>query len=97
MTAKLIACCFLVSFMALTKPILAQDFDTVQIKINKITASVFSLEGSGGNIGVLTGKDGIILIDDQFAPLTEKIKKEKKVRSERRAFRFVDGVEPTGL
>ena len=32
------------------------------------------LEGSGGNIGVLVGKDGIILIDDQFGPLTEKIK-----------------------
>lgn len=33
------------------------------------------LEGAGGNIGVLAGKDGIVLIDDQFGPLTEKIKK----------------------
>ena len=32
------------------------------------------LEGSGGNIGALAGEDGIIIIDDQFAPLTEKIK-----------------------
>ena len=32
------------------------------------------LEGSGGNIGALIGNDGIIIIDDQFAPLTEKIK-----------------------
>lgn len=32
------------------------------------------LEGSGGNIGVLVGKDGVVLIDDQFAPLSEKIK-----------------------
>jgi glyoxylase-like metal-dependent hydrolase (beta-lactamase superfamily II) len=32
------------------------------------------LEGSGGNIGVLVGNDGIVIIDDQFAPLTEKIK-----------------------
>ncbi len=75
MHTKLIACCFLISFIAITKPTLAQNFDTIQIKINKITGSVFFLEGSGGNIGVLTGKDGIILIDDQFAPLTEKIKK----------------------
>jgi glyoxylase-like metal-dependent hydrolase (beta-lactamase superfamily II) len=33
------------------------------------------LEGSGGNIGVLIGNDGVILVDDQFAPLSEKIKK----------------------
>ena len=32
------------------------------------------LEGSGGNIGVLVGNDGVVLIDDQFAPLSEKIK-----------------------
>src|SRR5262245_33477729 len=50
------------------------NFDTVQIKTNKITESIYMLEGSGGNIGVLSGKDGIILIDDQFGPLTEKIK-----------------------
>jgi glyoxylase-like metal-dependent hydrolase (beta-lactamase superfamily II) len=51
-----------------------QNFDTVQIKTNKITESIYMLEGSGGNIGVLTGKDGTVIIDDQFAPLTEKIK-----------------------
>jgi glyoxylase-like metal-dependent hydrolase (beta-lactamase superfamily II) len=52
----------------------AQNFDTVQIKTNKITESIYFLEGSGGNIGVIMGKDGIIIIDDQFAPLTAKIK-----------------------
>jgi cyclase len=82
MNTKLIACYLLISFIALTNPTLAQNFDTVQIKINKITASVYSLEGSGGNIGVLTGQDGIILIDDQFAPLTEKIKKALATISE---------------
>ncbi len=51
-----------------------QNFDTVQIKTNKLTESIYYLEGSGGNIGVLTGKDGTVIIDDQFAPLTEKIK-----------------------
>ena len=52
----------------------AQNYDTVQIITHKITEKIFMLEGAGGNIGVLTGNDGIIIIDDQFAPLSEKIK-----------------------
>ena len=52
----------------------SQNFDTVEIKSNKLTESIYMLEGSGGNIGALVGNDGIIIIDDQFAPLTEKIK-----------------------
>ncbi|HMK16974.1 MAG TPA: MBL fold metallo-hydrolase [Chitinophagaceae bacterium] len=53
----------------------AQNFDTITIKTTKVAGSVYMLEGSGGNIGVLVGNDGVILIDDQFAPLSEKIKK----------------------
>ena len=75
MKYKLIACRFLIGFITLTETAIAQNFDSVEIKTNKITESIYFLEGSGGNIGVLTGKDGVILIDDQFAPLTEKIKK----------------------
>ena len=41
------------------------------------------LEGSGGNIGVLVGKDGVVLIDDQFAPLSEKIKNAVKVLTDK--------------
>ena len=52
----------------------AQNFDTVTIQTTKVAGSVYMLEGSGGNIGVLVGNDGVILIDDQFAPLSEKIK-----------------------
>lgn len=52
-----------------------QNFDTVQVRSTNITAGVFMLTGSGGNLGVSTGEDGIFIIDDQFAPLTEKIKK----------------------
>lgn len=52
----------------------SQNFDSVQIKSTKLTETIYMLEGSGGNIGVLVGNDGIIIIDDQFAPLTEKIK-----------------------
>ena len=55
-------------------PLYSQNFDSVEIKTTKLTESIYMLEGSGGNIGVLAGNDGIIIIDDQFAPLTEKIK-----------------------
>jgi glyoxylase-like metal-dependent hydrolase (beta-lactamase superfamily II) len=32
------------------------------------------LEGAGGNIGVSVGEDGVVLVDDQFAPLAPKIR-----------------------
>lgn len=52
-----------------------RNFDTVQIRSIKITDNIFMLQGAGGNIGVSFGENGIFVIDDQFAPLTEKIKK----------------------
>ena len=51
----------------------APDFSKVQIKTTKITNNFYALEGQGGRIGVLTGPDGILMVDGQFAPLTEKI------------------------
>jgi cyclase len=51
-----------------------QNFDTVKIRPLKLAENIYMLKGSGGNIGVLTGKDGILMIDDQYAPLSEKIK-----------------------
>ena len=66
----------------------AQGFDTVEIKTHKITDKIFMLEGSGGNIGVITGDDGTVIIDDQFAPLTEKIKTALKALSDK-PVRFV--------
>lgn len=50
-----------------------QDFSNVQIKTIKITDNIYMLQGRGGNIGVSIGEDGIILVDDQFAPLAPKI------------------------
>jgi glyoxylase-like metal-dependent hydrolase (beta-lactamase superfamily II) len=50
-----------------------EDFSKVTIKTNKIAEGVYMLEGAGGNIGVSVGEDGVIVIDDQFAPLTPKI------------------------
>ena len=53
---------------------MSQNMDSVQITINRLTDKIYMLEGAGGNIGVLTGSDGTVLIDDQFAALSAKIK-----------------------
>src|SRR5437868_961449 len=50
-----------------------QDFSKVQIKAVHVTKNIYMLQGSGGNIGVSVGPDGILIVDDQFAPLAEKI------------------------
>src|SRR5262245_11957447 len=50
-----------------------QDFSKVEIKPTKIDDKVYTLQGQGGMIGVLTGPDGVFLVDTQFAPLTDKI------------------------
>ncbi len=53
----------------------AQDrFAAVEIKATHVRGSVYMLEGSGGNIGVSVGDDGILMVDDQFAPLADKIR-----------------------
>src|SRR5437763_5721264 len=51
-----------------------QDFSKVEIKVTKVAGTVYMLEGSGGNIGVSVGDDGIVIVDDQFAPLAPMIK-----------------------
>jgi len=51
-----------------------QDFSKVQIKVTKVAGTVYMLEGEGaGNIGASVGDDGIVIVDDQFAPLADKI------------------------
>jgi cyclase len=63
------------SFLLITVFVNAQaNFDTVKVVPEKLTENIYMLKGSGGNIGVLTGKDGILMIDDQFLPLGDKIK-----------------------
>ncbi len=49
------------------------DFDKVEIETIPVAENIYMLTGEGGNIGVSVGEDGVLLIDDQFAPLTEKI------------------------
>src|SRR5215210_816126 len=51
----------------------AQD-ENVTISTTKLTNNTYMIKGSGGNIIVSVGQDGVFMVDDQFAPLTEKIK-----------------------
>jgi glyoxylase-like metal-dependent hydrolase (beta-lactamase superfamily II) len=50
-----------------------QDYSKVQIKVTKVSGNIYMLEGAGGNIAASVGEDGIVIVDDQFAPLAEKI------------------------
>jgi glyoxylase-like metal-dependent hydrolase (beta-lactamase superfamily II) len=50
-----------------------EDFSKVQIKVTKVAGNVYMLEGAGGNIGASVGEDGIVIVDDQYAPLADKI------------------------
>ncbi len=52
---------------------LAQDFDTVTVRSIPVAPGLHMLTGRGGNVAVSSGPDGVVLIDDQYAPLTEKI------------------------
>jgi cyclase len=50
-----------------------RDFANVEIRAIPVAKNIYMLEGSGGNIGVSTGADGNLIVDDQFAPLADKI------------------------
>jgi len=72
------------TIMALSGPAFAQqppaaappppDFSKVEIKTTDLGDNIYMLEGQGGNITVAVGKDGIIMVDGQYAPLHDKIK-----------------------
>ncbi len=63
----------LFSLLAVSSSIAQQDFSAVEIIPHHVAGSVYYLEGQGGNIGLSVGEDGIVMIDDQYAPLTDKI------------------------
>lgn len=50
-----------------------RDWSQVEIKAEKVSGSVYMLKGVGGNIGVSVGEDGVLVVDDQYAPLVPKI------------------------
>ncbi len=49
------------------------EWSKVQIKVTKVSGNIYMLEGQGGNIAASVGGDGIVIVDDEFAPLAEKI------------------------
>jgi glyoxylase-like metal-dependent hydrolase (beta-lactamase superfamily II) len=61
-------------FVTISTFLTAQDFEKVQIETIKVADGIYMLLGSGGNIGISAGEDGILLVDTQFSELMEKIK-----------------------
>lgn len=51
----------------------AVDYSQVEIKTTQLAPAFHVLEGQGGAISVLSGPEGILLVDSQFAPLTDKL------------------------
>lgn len=51
-----------------------QDFSNVQIETTELAPGIYMMTGAGGNLGLSVGEDGVFLIDDQYAPLTDKIR-----------------------
>ena len=85
-TRSLVVC---LAVAAVCVPAWAQtDYSKVEITAIEVADGIYMLQGAGGNIGVSAGEDGVFLIDDQYAPLTEKI--VAAVRSiDKRPIRFV--------
>src|SRR5947207_13239756 len=50
-----------------------QQPNDVQVKTTRISSNFYTLEGNGGMVGVLTGPDGVLMVDTQFAPMSEKL------------------------
>jgi len=78
MKTKIMRCAFLLLVAALATGVAARaqgapDFSKVEIKTNKLADNFYTLDGQGGEIGVLTGPDGVLMVDAQFAPLSQKI------------------------
>ena len=51
----------------------ADPFADVEITTTQVSDHVYMLEGAGGNIGISAGADGILMVDDQFAPLADRV------------------------
>jgi cyclase len=72
-----LATCIVSAAWAQSSPPIVQgprvDFSKVEIRTTRLSDNFFVLEGHGGRISVLTGPDGVLMVDSQFAPLTDKI------------------------
>jgi glyoxylase-like metal-dependent hydrolase (beta-lactamase superfamily II) len=81
--------CFAVVLVSVFAIAQDQDFSKVQMKVTKVAGSIYMLEGDdAGNIGASVGEDGIVIVDDQYAPLADKIQAALKGISDK-PVRFV--------
>jgi glyoxylase-like metal-dependent hydrolase (beta-lactamase superfamily II) len=73
---RVVSSCLAVALISLPVGVLhaQQDFSKVEVTSTKLGEGVYVLFGAGGNIGVSSGSDGVVLIDDQYAPLSRKIR-----------------------
>jgi cyclase len=79
---KTILAALAASTMLIAAPALAQqDFSKVEIKTTDLGNKTYRLEGAGGNITLAVGTDGLLMVDTQFAPLSDKIKAAVKAIS----------------
>jgi cyclase len=72
-TARIAGFVCLLALTGMPAPAQDRDFSKVEITATKVAGNVYMLQGSGGNIGVSVGSDGLLIVDDQFAPLADKI------------------------
>jgi cyclase len=70
----LLLVCVLMTAFAIKVSAQTTDWSKVEIKSQKVAGNIYMLQGAGGNIGVSVGPDGILIVDDQYAPLADKIK-----------------------
>ena len=70
---KLLPATLFSALLVVQSAAVAQDFDDVEITIHPVSGNVSYIAGRGGNIGLFVGDDGVFLIDDQYAPLTDRI------------------------
>ncbi len=63
----------LLALLIVSSQVGAQDFSNATITTVPVAEGIYMLIGQGGNIGVSVGEDGVLLIDDQFAPMHDKI------------------------
>jgi cyclase len=73
MRSKILLVTAIAALFSANSAISQDKWDTVEITSQAVSGSVHMLEGMGGNIGVSAGPEGILIIDDQYAPLAEKI------------------------
>src|ERR1700747_111372 len=80
-TCNFLACALLAAALCCCRAAAQEktpEWSKVQIKVTKVSGNIYMLEGQGGNIAASVGEDGIVIVDDEFAPLAEKIQASLK-------------------